>query len=65
MYGCVIWRDDVCMGVLYGGMMCVWVCICTHVTSPYNTHHPSISVLRSLLHTHITPLYTSAHITPP
>ena len=26
MYGCVIWRGDVCMGVLYGGMMCVWVC---------------------------------------
>ena len=26
MYGCVIWRGDVCMGVLYGGVMCVWVC---------------------------------------
>ena len=26
VYGCVIWRGDVCMGVLYGGVMCVWVC---------------------------------------
>ena len=26
LYGGVMWRGDVCMGVLYGGVMCVWVC---------------------------------------